>query len=55
VPLSVTVTAKLDDEFDMGIPEIIPELDSESPRGNWPEPIDQVYDAVPPTACKVCA
>ena len=34
VPLSVTVTAKLDDELNVGVPDITPELERESPRGN---------------------
>jgi hypothetical protein len=33
-PLSVTVTTKFEDEVEVGIPEIIPEDDNESPAGS---------------------
>lgn len=49
---SATVTEKLLDTLaEVGVPDITPEVaDRESPAGNWPEEIDQVYGAVPPAA-----
>ena len=39
-PLSCTCTVKVVVPFDVGVPEITPELDSERPAGSFPEAID---------------
>ena len=37
----------------VGVPEITPLELSDSPLGNVPEDIDQVYEVVPPVAVRV--
>jgi hypothetical protein len=51
--LSVTVTVKFAVPFAVGVPEITPPLDSESPAGKLPDAIDHAYPGVPPLALSV--
>ena len=48
--LSVTCNVKLEGAFDVGLPEITPELLNERPAGRLPEISVQVYGKVPPVA-----
>ncbi len=51
----MSTTATVKDEFPLavGVPEMIPARLRVSPGESCPELIDQVYGAVPPTACSV--
>ena len=51
-PLSVTVTVKLESPVPVGVPDMMPALDSVRPAGNAPELRDHVYPGVPPLAAK---
>ena len=48
--LSVTRITKLNVPALVGVPEIIPALDSDSPPGSEPDERVQVYGVVPPVA-----
>lgn len=52
---SLTVTPKEKVPLPFGDPETTPLEARLSPLGRLPEEIDQVYGAVPPTACRVLA
>jgi hypothetical protein len=52
--LSVTLTVKLDDPAEPGVPEMTPPVERLSPAGNDPLASDHEYDGVPPDAPKVC-
>ena len=54
-PLSETCAVKVNVPLDVGVPEIVPVVAAcVRPLGKLPEVIDQVYDGVPPAACKDC-
>ena len=55
LPLSLTLTVKVEVPLAVGVPEITPELASVSPAGKLPELIDHLYPGVPPLAASVCA
>ena len=50
VPLSATAILKVNTPEAVGVPEMIPALESESPVGSDPELRVQVYGLVPPAA-----
>jgi hypothetical protein len=52
-PLSLTLTVKLEELPEVGVPEIVPVDAIERPAGNWPEVIDHTYGATPPVAWRV--
>ena len=51
--LSFTATVNVAVPLAVGVPEITPPLDSESPAGRLPDAIDHVYPGVPPLALSV--
>lgn len=52
-PLSLTATVKVAVPVAVGVPEILPALESVSPAGRLPDASDHVYPGVPPVALKV--
>ncbi len=50
---SVTFTVKLNEPDAVGVPEIVPPVESVTPPGNAPELTFQVYGVVPPLAASV--
>lgn len=53
---SVAVIVNVDDPATVGVPLITPVEESRvNPLGNDPEPTDQVYGAVPPSAATMAA
>jgi hypothetical protein len=52
--LSVSLTVKLDEPAEPGVPEITPPADRLRPPGNDPLASDHEYGGVPPVAPKVC-
>lgn len=52
-PLSFTATVKVDVPLVVGVPEIVPALESASPAGSVPDASDHVNPGVPPVALNV--
>jgi hypothetical protein len=52
--LSVSLTVKLDNPADPGVPEMDPSAERFSPAGNDPLANDHEYGGVPPVAPRVC-
>ena len=52
--LSVTPIVKVEVAFTVGVPEITPEPDSDSPAGSVPPIKEKEYGGVPPVAVSVC-
>ena len=52
-PLSVTATVNVAVPVAVGVPEILPALESVNPAGKLPDASDHVYPGVPPVSLKV--
>jgi hypothetical protein len=54
LPLSTTLTEKLDVPLALGVPEITPADERLRPAGREPDAIDHWYPGVPPETCSAC-